>query len=143
MRVFLLLDRRAGVVVRIHQFARKPCGHFSLASLSRGDDQPADRERLSSLRSDLDGNLIVRAADAARLDFDHRHDVVDRLIENIDRGLSDFGGHRLERVVYDRLSGSFLAVHHHLIDDLRDNLRMIDGIGQYVPLGNASSSWHR
>ena len=50
-------------------------------AVARGLDDPAHRERLAARRTNLDRHLIGRAADAARLHFDRRLDVVERLAE--------------------------------------------------------------
>src|SRR3546814_2611173 len=64
VRVFALLDRIATIVRRVEQFARQARGHRGFAAVTRGGDQPADRERLCAFGTDFDRNLIGRTADA-------------------------------------------------------------------------------
>jgi hypothetical protein len=58
---------------------------FSLRPRERRD-QPADRQRLAALGAHLDGHLVGGATDPARADLDRRLDVVERLVEHLDRG---------------------------------------------------------
>ena len=129
VRIFLFLHGCARVVIGVHQFAREFVAHISFASLASRGNQPADGKRLPSFRSDLDRNLIVRAADSPRFDFDHRHDVVDRLVEDLHGFLSQFGGHLFKRIVNDALRDALFAVQHNLVDDLGHDLAVVYGIG--------------
>ena len=72
VRVFLLLDRAAGIVERVHKLCCELFAHFALAPLSRVDDDPTDRKRLTALGTDLDRNLIVRTAYATGFDLQNR-----------------------------------------------------------------------
>ena len=85
VRVFALLDGIAPVVGGVDQLGREPVGHRLVVAAAGGLDQPADRQRLAALRANLDRNLVGGAADAARADFDRRRDVVERLLEDLQR----------------------------------------------------------
>src|SRR5258705_469990 len=70
---------------RVEQLGREPLGHRLFVALARSRDDPADAERLPTRRANLDRHLIGRPADAPGADFDRRHDVFERLLENRDR----------------------------------------------------------
>src|SRR3546814_4753839 len=82
VRVLALLHRVAAIVRCIEQLARKARRHRVLAARTGGGDQPADGERLGTLRAHLDRNLIGSTADAAAADLDARLDVVERVVEH-------------------------------------------------------------
>ena len=142
MRVFLFLHRAAGIVVGVHKFRRELFGHLALASLSRIDDEPADREGLTSFGPDLDGNLVVGAADTAGLDFHDGHNVFHRLLEDIHGIHVQFLPHDLKRVVNDCLGRAFFAVKHDLVDELCHYLASVHRIGQHVSFRDITSSGH-
>src|SRR5438552_13044526 len=63
VRILALLDGVAAVLRCVHQFTREARRHrLFRAGASRGD-QPANGERLGALRTDLDRDLVGRAAD--------------------------------------------------------------------------------
>jgi len=59
----------------------------ALAALPRERDDPAHGERAGATGGNLDRHLVVGAADAARLHFDHRLDVVQGDDEDLERVL--------------------------------------------------------
>jgi len=66
MRVFTLLDRAATIVGRVEQLrpdSRRR--HGVLGAVARRRDQPADRQRLRTLGTNLDRHLIGRTTDTA------------------------------------------------------------------------------
>ena len=63
--VFALLDGIPPVIRRIEQLAGELVDHRFFVALARGNDDPTDRERLTTLRPDFDWHLIGRTADAA------------------------------------------------------------------------------
>ena len=84
---------------------------------------------LPSFRPDLDRHLVVGAANSSRLDFDHRHDVVDGLVEDFQRFLAQLGGHLVESIVHNALRDALFTVQHDLVDDLGHDLAVVYGIG--------------
>src|SRR5690349_24153322 len=80
--VFTLLDRRAAIVGGIHEFAGQAIDHGGLVAVAGSRDQPADSERLTALRADVDRHLVGGAADAAGANLDMRRDIVERLLED-------------------------------------------------------------
>ena len=50
-------------------------------------DDPPKRQRHPSVRPDLHRHLVRRAAHTARPHFDRRHDILKRLMEQVDRAL--------------------------------------------------------
>ena len=118
VRIFALLHGIAAIVGRIHQFAGQTADHGGLTAPTRSRDQPANRQRLGALRAHFDGDLIGGTAHAAATDFDARLDVVEGIMEHLNRiGL----GARLdgvERSIDDAFGGRFLAVIHQVVHEL-------------------------
>jgi len=103
----------------------------------------ADAERQAAVRVHFDRHLVVAAADAARLDFERRLDVLDRLLEHLDRvvaGLLLDGG---QAAVHDLLGGAALAVAHQRADELGDQRAAVDRIERYFALRDFSTSRHK
>src|SRR6185312_7001540 len=75
---------------------------------------------LTALRADFDRHLIGGAADAARADFDRRRDVVERLLEGLQRILFDLRLDLVERAIDDRFGDRLLALTHDGIHEARD-----------------------
>src|SRR5262245_7469177 len=77
VRVFALLDGATTKVGGVEQLVGQLLLHrLAVAPRAREADQPADAEREAAVRIDFNRNLVVRAADAARLHFEGRLDVV-------------------------------------------------------------------
>src|SRR5918992_28627 len=143
VRVFALLDRTATQVARVEQFVRELLFHRLAVAASAGvADDPADAQREAAVRIDFDRHLIVRAADAARLHFERRLRVVDRLLEDLHRIVAGLLFDDVEAAVQDALGGAALAVRHHRADELGDQRAVVQRIRQDVALGNFSSTWH-
>src|SRR5690606_19760522 len=91
-------------------------------------------ERGAALGADLDRDLVGRAADAAAADLHERGDVVDRLAEDLDallvRALLD----HVEGAVDEALGDALLAVAHHAVNELGDDLVFVERIGDRDPL---------
>src|SRR4029078_13019598 len=91
---------------------------------------------------DLDRHLVVRAADAARLHFETRLDVVNRLLEHLERIVSRLFLHDVHRLVHDLLGGRALSAAHDRADELGDQRALIDRVRRNLPFGNFSTSRH-
>src|SRR5690349_24853295 len=72
VRVFALLHGVAAVLRRIHELARQAAGHGLFRPGTGSRNEPTDGERLCTLRTNLDRNLVGCAADAAGTDLDAR-----------------------------------------------------------------------
>ena len=104
--------------------------------------QPAQAERLTALRANLQRNLIGCAAHAAGLDFQGRHDVFHSLLESVQTVLAGLGLDDLECVIDDALGNALLAVEHDAVDELSHQSGIIDRIRKDLSLGNITSSGH-
>src|SRR5450432_4280754 len=93
-------------------------------------------------RAHLDRHLIVRAADAARLDLDHRLDVVQGDDEDLERVLAGFLLDLLERTVDDAFGNGLLARLHDHVHELGEIDRAELRIGEDVPLGDFATTRH-
>src|SRR5260221_4658175 len=65
--VVLALERTALLVERVEDLVGELVAHALLAAVARERDEPADRDRAATPLRNLDGNLVVGAADAASL----------------------------------------------------------------------------
>ena len=152
-----LLHGGAAVLGGVHQLVRQAKRHGLLAAIARGLDHPAHRQCLAAGGAHFDRHLVGGAADAARLHFDHRLDVVERGRQHVDRLaalLAGLLGDAVERAVDDALGGGLLAALHdhvhelgqHLVVELRvrengaDRCLRIDAT--CVPL-TSSGAWRR
>src|SRR3954447_5356632 len=128
VHVLASLHRGAGAVGGVHDLGDESLRHRVLAPRAREVHEPAHRERGAALRLDLDRDLVGRAAHAARLDLEHRADVLDRLLQGDDRVVRGLLADLLERRVDDALGGGLLAVEQDPVDQLGDERVLIDGI---------------
>jgi hypothetical protein len=137
-----LLHGAAAAFGRLEQFIGQTGRHRLLATLARAVLEPAHRERHAADGANFHGNLVVRTADAAGLDFDHRLHVVDRDHEDLQRILVGLLLDLFEGTVDDALGNGLLAGFHHDVHELRE----IDGselrIGQDLALGYFAATWH-
>ena len=115
-----------------------------------GFEQPSDGQTLLTRSIDLHGNLVAGTADTLAADFDVRLDVLDRLLEDFDRGLVvgfTTSGDFFQRVVENLLRDRFLSVQHQAIDELTGQERIMTRIALELLLAcsNAShsTSWLR
>src|SRR5436190_16926923 len=128
VEVVLALERAALLVEGVHDLARELLGHVLLAPVARERDEPANGQRASAALRHLDGHLVVRAADAARANLEHRRDRLDRLLEHLDRRLAGLLADSVERLVDDLLGGALLPARHDAVDHLADESRVVDGV---------------
>src|SRR5262249_54565282 len=105
-------------------------------------EQPADGERLTAVGTDLDRNLIGGAADAAGADLDLRHDVVERLAEDSERILLRLRLDHAHGAVDDRLRDPLLAVMHHRVHELGDDLVLVLRVRDDLALFGTMASRH-
>ena len=78
---------------------------------------------------DFHRDLVGGAADSAGADLQDGGESLDGLLERLDRFLLGAAGELLECVVDDLLGGGLLAVDHHLVDDLLDELGVVQRVG--------------
>src|SRR5687767_10315385 len=83
VRVFASLDRGAEVIHGIDELGRELLAHALAVTPAGRLDEPADTERQTAVAPDLDRDLIGRATDAARLDFDDGGRVAHRGLEDL------------------------------------------------------------
>src|SRR4029079_3718100 len=131
--VVLALERAALLVEGVPDLVRKLLHHPLLAAVARVVDEPADGERPGPALRDLDGDLVIGAADPAALDLEHGRDRLHGLLQHLDRRLAGLLPDAGQRVVDDLLRSRLLALRHHLVDHLRDERRVVDGIRRDRP----------
>src|SRR4029077_15805846 len=95
---------------RVEDLAGELVGHVLLAAVARIGDEPAQGERTAAPLGHLDRNLVVRAADPAGLDLEHRRARLPGLLQHLDRRAARLLADAVERAVDDRLGGRLLAV---------------------------------
>src|SRR5258708_23159669 len=142
VRLLLAANGGSGVVHRVHELAGEALGHRLARTLASGLDDPAHRERPTAVGTDLDGDLVGGATDAAGLDLDERRRVLHRGLEDLDRGLPRRLLRALDGVVDDALSGRTLAVAHHLVDELLHGHVGELAVADLGTLGGTGSTWH-
>src|SRR5688572_30539681 len=141
--VFALLHRGAAVVGRVQQLGTEAVGHGLLRTAAGGLDDPADRQRLSALRADLDRHLVGRAADAAGAHLEVRLHIVQGIVEGLHRV-----GLRLlldlsQGAVDNGLGSRLLAGIHQRVDELGDHQIAKLGIRQNFALLGSVTTGHR
>src|SRR3546814_4720762 len=82
-------------------------GHGILRAVARSAYQPADGKRLGAVRADLDRHLIGRTTDAAAADLDARLNIVERLVEHLDRLALGAGFDGIPSAIDDVLGNGF------------------------------------
>src|SRR5689334_8407806 len=85
--VFLLLDGAAAPVRGVEDLAGEALGHRLLGTRAGVLDEPAHRERHPARRTDLDRDLVRRAADPTGAHLDERLHLVERALEDPERVL--------------------------------------------------------
>src|ERR1039457_6210580 len=140
--VLLLLDRVPAVVGGVHQLAGELVAHRLLAARLRVRDDPSDRERRAAVRLYLDRHLVRRAADAARLDLEDRLDVLESLLEGLQRIVGRLLLDLFHGSVENGLGRRLLPALHHAVDELRHELRLVERIRENLPLWNFTATRH-
>ncbi len=116
------------------KLARKLVDQRRLVARACGCNQPADGECLPALVPDFNRHLIRGATDAARADLDRRHDVVERLLEKIERVRLALLLHLFERAIDHAFGDRLLAVLHHRVHELGDDEVVELRIRDHFPL---------
>src|SRR5438105_11166273 len=143
MDVLALLDRAAAQVRRVEQLVGQLLLHrLAVAARRRVADDPADAEREPAVWVHFDRHLVVAAADAARLHLEARLDVVDRLLEDLERIVARLLFDDVEALVEDPRGGAALAVAHDRADELGHQRALINRIRRNFALRNFTSTRH-
>src|SRR5262249_53103729 len=143
VHVFALLTGASPEVRGVAQLVGELLGHrLAVAALAREADQPADAERQAAVRVHFDRHLVVAPADAARLHFERRLDVLDRLLEDLERIVARLFLNRRQAAVHDSLGSAALAVAHQRADELGDQRAAVDRIEGNITLWNLAASRH-
>src|SRR5215218_7175337 len=140
--VVLALVSPALLRLRVEQLVREALRHRLLAPVAGELDEPAHGQRPGPALRDLDRHLVSRAADAPRAHLEHRRERLDRVLERLRRVLARALGEDRQRVVDDALGLGLLAVQHHPVDDLLDELGAVDGIRLDRPDGGGGAARH-
>src|SRR5882724_6144274 len=140
--IFFLLDGGAFTVGGVEQFVGELVFHSLFGAAAAIRQQPADGERGATVGIHFDRNLIVRATDAAGLDFEQRLGILDGLLEQLDSLVAALFLHLLHGVVEDALGGGLLAAPHHRVHELGDQGGVVDGISCYFTLRYVAFSRH-
>src|SRR6266403_3227178 len=142
MHVFLLLHGPTARIGRVNQFIRQLAHHRLARALPRILQQPANRQRLPPERVHFHGNLVVRAAHAPRLHFQHRLHVLDGLLENLQCVVVALLRHLVHGAVKHALRGGLLAFPHHRADELLDEVAVIHRVRSLCAPADDSFAWH-
>src|SRR4029077_10042229 len=142
VHIFLLLDGAAARVGRVDQFIRQPVDHGLAGPLARILQKPANGQRLPTERIHFHWNLIVGAAHAPGLHFQHRLYVLDRFLENLQRVVISLLGHLVHGAVKHALRGGLLAFPHHRANELLYQVAVVDRVGGLCAAAYDSFAWH-
>src|ERR1035438_9709249 len=142
VNVVPFLDRAAPHVGGIVQLVGQLLRHTFFRTRAGLRDDPADRQACAAIIRHLDGHLVVGAAHAPRLHFQQRLDILDSLLEQLQRVVARALPDLVHRVVEDALRHGLLALPHHRVDKFLDQCGAIYRILRHFPNFNASSSWH-
>ena len=142
MGILTLLHSAAGVVGSIHDLACQALRHGALAASTGVSGQPAQTQGLTTGRTHLHGDLIGGAAHTAGLDLQGGHDVLQSLGVNLHGLLTGLVLDDIEGAIDHLLGHALLTVQHNAVGQLSHQNRVIQRIGQNLPLGYISSSGH-
>src|SRR6187399_1480966 len=144
VRVFALLDGAAAEVRRVQKFHRELFLHrLAVAALGGVADDPANGQREAAGRIHFHRYLVVRAAHAPRLHFETRLDVLNRLLEDLERIVLALLFHDLERLVHDAFGRGALAAAHDGADEFRHQRAVVNRVRGNFALGYFSASRHK
>ena len=110
MGIFLLLDSGALSVHRVDDFIGELVFHGFLAARAGISCQPPQTEREAAFGPNLDRNLIVGTADAARLNFQLGHNIFQGCLIRFQRILPCFFFHDVKSVVDNFLRNALLEM---------------------------------
>ena len=126
--ILALLHGVAGVVGSIHDLSSQALGHGLLTTAAAVSSQPAQAQSLAASGADLQGDLVVSAANTAGLALEAGHDVLHRLLESLERIVASLLLDHGESLVNDLLSDALLAVQHDAVDQTGDHLGIVNRI---------------
>src|SRR5215210_728407 len=142
VRILTPLDARPDVILRVQDLAGQPAAHRLLPARPRVADHPTQRQRVRTPRDHLDRHLVRRPADPAALHLDAWPDVLQRVVQHAHGVRAGALLDIREGVVDDLLGHAFLAVEHHLVDDLLHQHAPVYGVARYLPLRRRCSPRH-
>ena len=140
--VVTLLNSVTGAVHGIHDLGSQTLLHGLFTTRAGISSDPTQTQGLTALGTNIHGHLIVGAADTAGLDFQDGHDIFHGGLESLSGVFTGFLLNNIKSIVNDLLGNTLLTVQHNAVDELSYQLRIVNGIGQNVPLGYISSSGH-
>src|SRR5262245_8558383 len=142
--VLPLLHRTTAQIGGIEQFVRELFLHrLPVAPRAGVADDPPDAQREAPIWIDLDRHLVVRPADAPGFHLETWFDVVDRLLEDLERVIAALVLDDVKAHVENPLRSTTLAMCHHAVDELADEGALIERIGRYVTFWNFSPARHK
>src|SRR5262252_5117907 len=117
MRIFPPLHRDATIIGSVEEFTREPFLHRVFRAIPRTRDEPPNSQRLATVRSYFDRNLIGGAADAPGANLDRGAHVVESVMKDAQRILPATFGDSVECVVDDPFGYRFLALPHQAVHE--------------------------
>ena len=126
----------------LQQLVGQAQGHGLLAALASGFLEPAHGQREATHGAHFNGHLVVGTAHTAGLHLDHGFDVVDGLVEQLERILARLLFDLLERAINDALGDCFLAAFHDHVHEFGQLDIAVLGIRQDFTFGDFATTWH-
>src|SRR5271169_2141531 len=143
MHVVLLLNRCATAIGRVQQLVGQLVDHALFATPAAVLQNPADGQRNPAVSIHLHRHLVVGAAHAAGLYFQHRLGVLHRLLEQLEGLVAALFFKLLHGVIEDGLGGALLPIPHHGVHKLVNQGGLVDRIRQLLALRDISFSRHK
>ena len=127
--ILALLHGSTHAVGGVEDLVGQALGHGLLLTGTAEGDDPADGQLRGATGVDLHRQLVGGATNTLGLDLEGRLDVVHSLLEG-GQGVAalGLGGHDVEGAVDDALGGGLLTVQKDLVDELRHEAVVVDGI---------------
>src|ERR1700752_72310 len=142
VRVFLLLYRLAFALRRQNQLGCEALGHRLLFARAAVLDDPAHPQRGAALRPHFNRYLIRRATDPARLHFQRRLHVRQRLLEHVHARLPRALLDHVHRLIENPFRQRLLPGHHQVVQELRDRLAVVAWISRHGAFDRGFATTH-
>src|SRR5437879_10893422 len=142
VHVLFALDGAAAPVCRVQKLIGELIDHALAGARAGMQQKPANGQRLPAKLADLNRNLIVRATHAARLHLEYGLDVFHRFLKDLERLVIGFLSHLLHGAIKDALSRGALAIPHHRVNELLNQITAVDRIRKDRAARYESFAWH-
>src|SRR5665213_1440021 len=142
VRIVLLLHAIPFTLARRNHLSRQLLRHALLAALTRILHEPSHPQRRPTLGPHFHRHLVRRPTHSATLHLDHRLDVLQRSLEHVHARLPRARLDEIHRAVENSLGRRLLALEHQRVDELRNGLAIVAGVGKNRTLHRFRATAH-